>query len=66
MLGLDDHGYAVRLDAVNDSIGNLRGHSLLELRSPGDNFNNASQFAGTDDTSVVIRNIADVGDAVKW
>src|SRR5580704_11314583 len=60
----DYHGYTLRLDYFLDGLGDLRGEALLNLQAAGEEFDEARDFAESDDLAV--RNVRYVHFAEEW
>ena len=60
VLGLDDDDDAGGLEVLDDGVGDLGGHTLLDLRPLGEHIHDASELGEPADTTGLARDIGDV------
>src|SRR5215472_13327877 len=66
VLGLDHHDDAARLEGAHQRIGDLAGHALLHLRTPGVYVDEPGQLGKAGDLTLFVRDISDMGGADEW
>src|SRR5215469_15375998 len=66
MLGLYHYDNAAGLEHVHQRIGDLAGHPLLDLGTPGVEVHEPGQLGQPGDLALLVRNVADVREPEEW